>query len=237
MLWLSSRRMDKLAIVTGANRGIGLEISKQLLDNNFKVVLTARDERKGKQVVEKIGSENLFFHQLDVTNISSIRTLHSYIKKKFDKLDVLINNAGVYVDGGHSFFDLPDDRMKMTMEINLMGPWRVTSQFIDLLRKSKDARVIHISSRAGQSTSLSSSTPSYRVSKAGLNAMTQVMASELSSSKITVNSVCPGWVRTEMGGSAAPRSIEEGADTAVWLATRKEKQSGKFFAERTEIPW
>jgi NAD(P)-dependent dehydrogenase (short-subunit alcohol dehydrogenase family) len=155
-----------------------------------------------------------------------------------DHLDVLINNAGIYPDEGLTILTLPRERLDQTFQTNTFGPLEVVQVFLPFLRKAITARVINVSSGYGQLDGLSPDVPSYCLSKLALNGLTIMLAAALKSDGIAVNSMCPGWVRTEMGGPNATRSIEQGADTAVWLATEASQTlTGKFFRDRHEVPW
>lgn len=227
----------KIIVVTGANRGIGYEAAKQLAMKGHTVILTARDESKGQAAVEaleKSGMRHVLFQPLDVTSADSIARLREFIEKNYGKLDVLINNAGI-ISKTTSISEASMEEITAVMETNYFGPLRVTKAMIPLLKKSSDARVINISSGMGVLDDLDGSYAGYRLSKAGLNTLTLMLANDLRHYHIKVNSMCPGWVKTEMGGSSAPRSVEEGADTAVWLATDDHMHTGKFFRDRKEI--
>jgi len=226
----------KIAVVTGANRGIGFEVCRQLARERFTVILTARDAAKGKRATEKLHEENFSveFHQLDVTDESGIRLLSHFIEEKFGKLDVLVNNAAI-IGSRKSVSDADMSEITEVMQTNYFGPLRVTQALIPLLKKSDDARVINVSTGMGVWSDLNGTYAGYRLSKVGLNSLTAMFANDLLHSKIKVNSVCPGWVRTDMGGENAQRSVEQGADTITWLATQKNIPTGKFFRNRKEI--
>lgn len=230
---------QKTAIVTGANRGIGLEISRQLGKLGVKVIMTARNEEKGLMACEQLKQEGLdvSFHALDVTNEESIQQLANDVKGRFGSLDILINNAGIYIDGKNSILDIPLDTVRKTMETNVYGPLRLSQVLAPLLRASKDGRIVNVSSGMGAIEDLGGYYPSYSLSKTALNVLTIQLADALRDSGILVNSMCPGWVRTDMGGSGAPRSTAEGADTAVWLATGNIGRTGLFFRDRKVISW
>ena len=222
--------MDRVAVVTGGNRGLGLETCKQLAGKGFTVVLTSRDPGEGKRAAEKLGAE---YHQCDVTNEKSIADLAQHLKKTYGQVDVLVNNAGIYIDTGRL---LEEDFgiVEKSMEVNAYGPLRMTRALAPLMMPG--ARIINISSGRGQLPSMEGDDPAYSVSKTALNAVTRVLAGELRG-KVAVNSVCPGWVRTRMGRPEAERSVEEGVQTTVWLATMENPPTGKFFRDKKEIPW
>lgn len=230
---------DRLALVTGANQGIGFAIVKLLLKSGVKVILTSRDEAKGKEAFEKLnGGENLFFHQLDITDAKSVQNVKGYVQKEFGKLDILVNNAGINYDTWQNTQTANIEEVKQTIDTNLLGAWRVTQAFVPLLQKGKNARVVNVSSGAGNLASQTGSTPAYSISKYALNALTMQFANLLKKDNILVNCMCPGWVRTSMGGMGATKSPEEGADTAVWLSTDENlTTTGKFFRDRQVIQW
>lgn len=236
----STDKSQPVVLITGANRGIGLETARELARRNFHVVLAARDEAKGRAAASSIQSAGgtATFLALDVNSSASIRAAANNFAAIADHLDVLINNAAIYPDEGTSVLTIPRTQMEQTFATNVFGPLEVTQAFLPLLRKSNAARVINFSSGGGQLDSLSSDVPSYRLSKLAINGLTIMLAAALAADNIAVNSMCPGWVRTDMGGANAPRSVEEGADTAVWLtAEAPQELTGKFFRDRKEIPW
>jgi NAD(P)-dependent dehydrogenase (short-subunit alcohol dehydrogenase family) len=229
--------MQRTALVTGANRGIGLQTAKELAGRDFHVFVGTRDERAGAAAVASVGNSAEVL-VVDVADSKSIAAAARTLAEQIDRLDVLINNAGIYPDHGVSILDVARDRMVETFQTNTFGPIEVTQAFLPLLRKSGAARVINVSSGYGQLDGLSPGVPSYCLSKLALNGVTIMLAQALQSDRIAVNSVCPGWVRTDMGGANADRSVEEGADTIVWLASDAPATlSGKFFRDRAEIPW
>ena len=230
----------RIALITGANRGIGLEIAKQLAKRGFHVVVAARNEASGGQVAKEIqaSGDRATFLSLDVSNSHSIREAASRFASISDRLDVLINNAGIYPDEGATIATIPRDRLVQTFETNTFGALEVTQAFLPYLRRAGTSRIINVSSGYGQLEGMSPNVPSYCLSKLALNGLTIMLADALLTNGIAVNSVCPGWVRTDMGGPSATRSVEEGADTSVWLADEaSHKLTGKFFRDRQEIPW
>ena len=222
--------MSPVALVSGASRGIGAEIVRQLAaDHGFLVFAGARDP---EEVAEQEGVEPI---RLDVTDQSTIDAARERIEADPGRLDVLVNNAGLTGPWADRAAEEDLDQAHAVLETNLFGAWRLTQAVVPLLRRSDDARIVNVSSGAGQLNDMNGGYPSYRISKSGLNALTRILANE--ESGIRANSVCPGWVRTDMGGRGAPRSVEEGADTAVWLATDPDVGSGGFFRNRQPIPW
>ena len=240
----------KVAVVTGGNRGIGLEISRQLADKGFHVLLTARNAAKGGAAARSLQRAGLDvgFHKLDVTDTASIGRLASYIRKKYGRVDVLVNNAGIYLDGGgwdargesisESALTESVDKVRTTMETNLLGPYQLCQALLPMMAKRRDGRVVNVSSGSGQLSDMGGREAAYRMSKTALNAMTRIFAAELKGKGVLVNALCPGWVKTDMGGPNAKRGVAQGADTAVWLATlKKGGPTGGFFRDRKPIPW
>jgi NAD(P)-dependent dehydrogenase (short-subunit alcohol dehydrogenase family) len=224
--------MAGVALVTGANRGIGAEIARQLAaDHGFLVLAGARDP----DAIE--GSAQLVPLALDVTDQASVDAARERVEAEPGRLDVLVNNAGVYGEpDGPETYDL--ERAHEVLEVNTFGPWRMIQAFLPLLRASDAPRIVNVSSGGGQLADMGGGRTAYRMSKAALNVLTRNLAAETAGSRLKVNSMCPGWVRTDMGGSAAPRSVEEGADTGAWLATLPaEGPTGGFFRDREPIPW
>jgi NAD(P)-dependent dehydrogenase (short-subunit alcohol dehydrogenase family) len=231
---------NKVALVTGSNRGIGFEVAQQLAGRGFLAVIASRDEVKGKQAADRIQASGgkATFLALDVSSSLSVQSAARRFEAITDRLDVLINNAGVYPDEGLTVLTQPRERIAQTFQTNTFGPLEVIQAFLPFLRKSASARVINVSSGYGQLEGLLPDVPSYSLSKLALNGLTIMLAQALKTHSIAVNSICPGWVRTEMGGPNATLSVEEGADTAVWLADQASHElTGKFFRNRQEIPW
>jgi NAD(P)-dependent dehydrogenase (short-subunit alcohol dehydrogenase family) len=220
----------RVALVSGTSRGIGAEIARQLAtDHGFVVFAGARDPDDVEE------AEGIVPIELDVTDQSEVDEAQERIGSEVGRLDALVNNAAVYGDPiGAADYDL--DRAHEVLEVNTFGPWRLCEAFLPLLRQSDQPRIVNVSSGAGQLSDMNGGRAAYRVSKAGLNALTRTLASD--ERWLKVNTMCPGWVRTDMGGAGAPRSVEEGADTAVWLATLPDDgPTGGFFRNRKPIPW
>ena len=234
-------------MVTGANRGIGLEICRQLAQRGYAVILTARDPAKGRAAARVLADEGLdvTFRRLDVTDSAGIKRFVRHVRTKVGRLDVLVNNAAIYLEGGYvddrppeSVFDESIDKVRLTMETNLYGPYRLCQALIPLMLEGGYGRVVNVSSRSGQLNGMRGREAAYRMSKAALNALTCILAAELPGGQVLVNSMSPGWVRSDMGGPNAPKTLAEGADTAVWLATLpRGGPHGGFFREREPIPW
>ena len=235
----------KIAVVTGANRGLGLETCRQLARQGVSVVLTSRNADKGRAAADALQSQGLSvtFHPLDVTDDDSVAQLRAFIIDEFGRLDVLVNNAGVFPDPlgqgdaeAASVLRVPVDTVRTAMEVNTYGALRLCQALVPLMKGS--GRVVNVSSGMGQLSEMNGCCPGYRFSKTALNALTRILADELQGTGIKVNSVCPGWVRTDMGGPNATRAVEEGAETIVWLATLPDDgPSGGFFRDRQPIPW
>lgn len=232
--------MTRIALVTGGNRGIGFEVCRQLSRKGMRVVLASRNRVDGEKAAEILLREGLQVtpRPLDVTDPQQIEALRSFIEKEFGQLDVLVNNAGVYLDEGVSLFDVPIETVRETMEVNFYAPLAICRAFIPLMLRNGYGRVVNVSSGAGQMEEMDGGTAAYKISKVALNALTRIVASEVSGQNIKVNSICPGWVRTRMGGPAAPRTVEQGADGIVWAATLPDDgPTGGFFRDRKPIPW
>jgi NAD(P)-dependent dehydrogenase (short-subunit alcohol dehydrogenase family) len=229
----------KTALITGANKGIGHEVARQLAAKGFHVFVGARNAKSGRKAAEEIAKKGgkATFLEIDVTENDSVTNAAREFSNIEDHLDVLVNNAGIIVDGDNAILDISDDLFRKTLETNTLGALRVTRAFVPLLRKSTAPRVINVSSGGGQLTGGADGwAPAYCVSKTALNGITVQLAAALPT--FAVNSVCPGWVRTDMGGENASRSVEEGADTIVWLASEAPQDlTAKFLRDRKEIPW
>jgi len=229
-----------VALVTGANRGIGLEVVRQLAGLGFTVVLGSRDAAKGVEAAARLGGEaaGVIARRLDVTDEGSVEELRLWVGEQFGRLDVLVNNAAVLYDSWQRAASANLDTVREAFETNTLGAWRVSKAFAPLLREGGRGRIVNVSSESGSLASMGAGTPAYSVSKAGLNALTRMLAAELKSSGVLVNSVCPGWVKTEMGGPDAPRSVEEGARSVVWAATLPDEgPTGGFFRDGEPLPW
>ena len=227
----------RVALVSGGNRGIGLEICRQLTARGIAVILGSRNEESGKEAAQKL-SGNVVVHQLDVADEESVGRLASFVEEEFGRLDILVNNAGISNDQGQRGADADLDLVREALEANLFGAWRLCEMAIPLMQREGYGRIVNVSSGMGALEDMGGGSPGYRISKTALNALTRILASGLRGSGILVNSVCPGWVQTDMGGSRAPRPIEDGADTPVWAATLPNNgPTGGFFRDRRPIPW
>lgn len=234
----------RVALVTGANRGMGLEIVRQLSRLGLIAVLAARDLEKGKVAAATLAAEEFDVPvvALDVTDADSIRAAVAEVRGLFGRIDVLVNNAAILKEGllpeDTSVLDVSGDLVNLTFLTNTVGPLRMIQATVPGMRERGYGRIVNLSSGAGQLAEMGSGFPAYRLSKSALNALTRITAAELGAHEIKINSVCPGWVRTDMGGPHATRTVEHGAETAVWLATLPEDgPSGGFFRDMKPIPW
>lgn len=231
----------KVAIVTGANRGIGLEICRQLAKHeDVQVLLTSRNSSAGKQAASELrqsGGDVHFLH-LEVTDQNSIRRLAKEVADRYGRADILVNNAAVYLDSGLKVTEIDIGLMRQTLETNFYGPLRLCQTLIPLMLRNQYGRIVNLSSSMGALGTMRGGALAYRASKTALNALTRVLASELQGQNILVNSVDPGWVRSDMGGPQARRTLAQGADTALWLALLPDDgPSGGFFRDRQPIAW
>jgi NAD(P)-dependent dehydrogenase (short-subunit alcohol dehydrogenase family) len=231
----------RTAIVTGGNRGLGLEIARQLLEHDVFVVIGARDPVKGRAAVEQLGGEgaDVAMFALDVNDTRSCQRFVEQVAKAHGAPSILVNNAGIYPEATDAHVvDTPTSVWRETFETNLFGALRMCREVVPHMRKLRYGRIVNVSSGLGQLHQMGEGSPAYRVSKAALNALTRTLSAELAGSGILVNSMSPGWVQTDMGGEEAPRSVEEGADTAVWLSLLPSSgPTGQFFRDRKPIPW
>jgi NAD(P)-dependent dehydrogenase (short-subunit alcohol dehydrogenase family) len=222
-----------VALVSGASRGIGREIARQLAaDHGYLVLAGARDPDGAGDP----DHESIRWVKLDVADQSSVDRLAGEISGSPGRLDALVNNAGIY-GGPEPTAEYDIEKAHEVLETNLFGAWRLTQALLPLLRASGHGRIANVSSGAGQLSDMNGGRAAYRISKTALNALTRTLAAD-EESGVLVNTMCPGWVRTDMGTDSAPRSVEQGADTAVWLATLPDDgPSGGFFRDREPIPW
>jgi NAD(P)-dependent dehydrogenase (short-subunit alcohol dehydrogenase family) len=228
-----------IALVTGANRGIGLEIARQLAARGLRVFLGIRDPLRGMATADKLAAigARVVPITLDVADPASITAAVQEFSEQTDRLDVLVNNAAILEDDALTILEITADHFDRVMRTNVRGPMLVTQAFWPFLSNAR-GRVINVSSGAGSLAEGGANIPIYGVSKTALNSLTRKFALTGAADGIVVNSICPGWVRTDMGGPQAERSVEQGADTAVWLATEApRKLTGKFFRDRKEIAW
>lgn len=231
----------RIAIVTGANRGIGREIVRQLMKNDVFVAAGVRDPSRCAEVAADLArdGDNAAAYPLDVNDTNNVRLFVDHVLKQHGAPSILVNNAGVFPESSAARVeDTPTSLWRQTFETNLFGAVRLCREVIPHMKKLRYGRIVNMSSGMGQMSQMTAGSPAYRVSKAALNALTITLAAELSGTGILVNSMSPGWVRTDMGGPDAPRSPEEAADTAVWLSMLPSSgPTGQFFRDRNPIPW
>ncbi|MFH8491843.1 SDR family NAD(P)-dependent oxidoreductase [Streptomyces longisporoflavus] len=230
-----NREHNRTALVTGANRGIGLETCRQLDLAGLDVVLASRDPDRGRAAARTLNSPRIRAEELDVTDAKSVRRCAERLANAGVEVDVLVNNAGIYPTV--SYFSLDEDVMRRALDVNLMGAFHTCQAFVpDMVRRGY-GRVVNVSSGLGALTENVPSPAAYGISKAALNALTLVVSAAVPQS-VKVNAVCPGWVRTDMGGRGAPTSVEKGADTVAWLARLPDSgPTGGFFRNRRRIDW
>ena len=233
---MSERR---IAVVTGANRGIGLEVVRQLAGDGYTAILGARDRDRGAAAAEGLRSEGLDVEcrELDVSDPAGVAAFAAALERDHDRLHVLVNNAAIHYDTWETGLGADLEVVREALETNLLGAWRTTQACLPLLRRAGSARVVNVSSGAGALTDMGGGTPAYRVSKAALNALTQILATELRRDGILVNSVCPGWVATDMGGPGG-RPVAEGAASVMWAVRLPDDgPTGGFFRDGRRIDW
>ena len=232
-----------VALVTGGNRGIGLEVCRQLTRRGLRVILTARDRRKADAAAQRLrdeerGTADIVSETLDITDAHGLRELAAALTARGQLVDVLVNNAAVLIGESRGILDTPLADLRATFEPNLFGAIAVSQAFVPAMLDRRYGRVVNVSSQAGQLASMGTYAPAYSMSKAALNAFTRQLAAASRGRGVLVNSACPGWVRTDMGGPSAPSSVEQGADTIVWLATLPANgPTGGFFSDRREMDW
>lgn len=244
---LNGKNNRPVAVITGANRGLGLETARQMAKCDFRVILTSRHAGKGEIAVEKLLAEGLevLFQPLDVTSENSVAELGAFIHSRCGRVDVLVNNAGVFLDshgsedsGGAGVLTASLDTLAATLKTNLYGPLLLAQELVPLMKQQRYGRIVNVSSGMGQLSDMEGKSPAYRISKTALNALTRILAAETQGYNILVNSVCPGWVRTDMGGPNAERTVEQGASGIVWAATLPDDgPNGGFFRDGQPIPW
>ena len=236
-------REKPVALVTGAYRGLGLETCRRLAEAGYRVILSARNLEAGRAAADSLSAEagEVIFHPLDVSNPDEIGALADYLSREYGRLDVLVNNAGIFPDPPpgepeSSALQADPESLLRGLETNTLGPFRLCQALIPLM--DGEGCIVNVSSGMGQLSDMNGCCPAYRVSKTALNALTRIFADELQQTRIKINSVCPGWVRTEMGGEQATLSVAEGAEGIVWAATLPpDGPSGGFFRHGEPIDW
>jgi NAD(P)-dependent dehydrogenase (short-subunit alcohol dehydrogenase family) len=236
-----SNREQRVALVTGANRGLGLETSRQLLAKGLTVVLTGRDDAALAQVIRALpehDQRHALALRMDVTDVDSMKAALRTVMDRFGGVHALINNAAILLSGNDDALSISGDTYRNTFETNVFGVIEACRVFVPGMASSGYGRVVNVSSGVGRIAKMSGYAPAYSMSKAALNAFTRLLAHSYKGTGVLVNAVDPGWVRTDMGGSSAPRSLEEGADTITWLATLPDDgATGGFFRDRRPIEW
>jgi NAD(P)-dependent dehydrogenase (short-subunit alcohol dehydrogenase family) len=228
-----------VALVTGANRGIGLEVARQLAQKGMTVIMGTRILEKGLAAAEKLpeGEGRVMPYQLDVTDSKSIDQLAKWVEQEFGHFEILVNNAGILYDTWQRASTADLNVVQEAYATNTLGAWRVCQALLPLIRQSQSGRIVNVSSGAGSLASMGAGTPAYSTSKAALNAFTRLLAAELEGTGILVNAVCPGWVATEMGG-AGGRPVADGAAGIVWAATLPDDgPTGGFFRDGQPLSW
>ena len=232
--------MAGIALVTGANRGIGLEVVRQLAERGFTAVLGSRDPERGRNAAEALAADGLQgveARRLDVDDPDSVRQLARELDGELGRLDVLVNNAAILYDTWQSGVDADLEVVHRAFETNVFGAWRTTQACLPLLRRSSHGRIVNVSSGAGSLSGMGAGTPAYSVSKAALNALTRILAAELRGDGILVNAVCPGWVATDMGGPGG-RPVEQGAASVMWAVLLPDDgPTGGFFRDGRPVAW
>ncbi|SEE44495.1 SDR family NAD(P)-dependent oxidoreductase [Jiangella alba] len=225
-----------VAVVTGGNRGIGLEVCRQLAAHGHTVVLTARDLAAARAAAAALPGAVVPF-RLDVTVPGDADHLAAVLAERFGRVDALVNNAAIHYDTWQRAASAELDVVRAAAETNVYGPWRLAMTLLPLLRASTHPRIVNVSSEGGSLASMGGGTPAYSMTKAALNAVTRMLADELRRDRILVNSVCPGWVATDMGGPGG-RPVEDGAAGIVWAATLPDDgPTGGFFRDGRPVPW
>jgi NAD(P)-dependent dehydrogenase (short-subunit alcohol dehydrogenase family) len=228
----------RIAVVTGANRGIGYEVVRQLARGGDTVILTARDVGKAAAAAATAGAAGtVVAHQLDVTDTTTSAALGQFLKERYGRLDVLVNNAAILYDTWQQASNADLSVVREALETNLLGAWQTTLALLPLLEQSSHARIVNVSSESGSLASMSGGTPGYSSSKAALNALTRMLAAELGPRQILVNAVCPGWVATDMGGPGG-RPVADGAASVLWAVNLPDGgPTGGFFRDGRPVPW
>jgi NAD(P)-dependent dehydrogenase (short-subunit alcohol dehydrogenase family) len=228
-----------VAVVTGANRGIGREVVRQLAESGYLVVLGARDAQRGRAAADDLGGEaaGIVARQLDVADDAGVRAAADWVGDAFGRCDALVNNAAIEYDTDARATSADLDRVHRAMETNLYGAWRCVLAFLPLLRRSPHPRLVNVSSGGGSISSMGAGTPAYSVSKAALNALTRILAAELRGDGVLVNAVCPGWVETNMGGPGG-RPVADGAASVTWaVRLGDDGPNGGFFRDGRPVEW
>jgi NAD(P)-dependent dehydrogenase (short-subunit alcohol dehydrogenase family) len=228
---------SRVALVTGANRGIGLEVCRQLAAQGWIVLLGSRDAAKGVTASRMLAADDLSTRpvQLDVRSVDDAVRLAQVIEADYGRLDALVNNAAILYDDWQRPSNANLDEALEAFETNTLAPWRLVQTFLPLLRKSQHPRIVNVSSEAGSIAEMGVEAPAYNVSKAALNALTKMLSLELRR-PFVVNAICPGWTNTDMGKGGRP--VSEGAAGVVWAVNLPDDgPTGGFFQDGRALPW
>jgi len=231
---------QRIALVTGGNRGIGMEVCRQLATLGIRVIMGSRDQEKGVAAAKQLTAGGLLIEvrQLDVASVQNVRECMNWVRRDIGRLDILVNNAGIMLEEDE---DDPLEELEIvrdTMQTNVYGPFLLSRLAVPIMKSRRYGRIVNLSSGMGSLVEIGAGYFAYRLSKAGINVLTRVVAAETEGMGILVNSVDPGWVQTGMGGRSATRTVEKGAETVVWLATLPDSgPTGTFFRDRKPIAW
>jgi NAD(P)-dependent dehydrogenase (short-subunit alcohol dehydrogenase family) len=234
-----TKNQTSIVLVTGGNRGIGLEVCRQLAERDYTVLLGSRDLEKGEAAAATVarGTTSIIACRLDVTDLASIEEVRATVAERWGRLDALVNNAAILYDTWQRVVDADLKEVRTALETNTFGAWNMVKAFLPLLRKSRHARIVNVSSEAGSLASMSGGSPGYNLTKTALNALTVMLARDLRRDRILVNAVCPGWVATDMGG-AGGRPVAQGAASVVWAVTLPDDgPTGGFFRDGKRLDW
>jgi NAD(P)-dependent dehydrogenase (short-subunit alcohol dehydrogenase family) len=234
-------KVERTAVVTGSVRGLGFETARQLSDRGYRVIITGRSAANGEEALARLrkAGASAEFYELDVSDPESIDTFHAILLRTIGQVDVLVNNAGIMIDDERSAtLQSYAAALARTFQTNAIGPFLMCKAFVPAMIQRGFGRVVNVTSGMGLLSEMNSGYPGYRMSKSALNAVTRMFSDDAKDTNVLINSVCPGWVSTDMGGSDAPRSVEEGADGIVWAATLPDGgPTGGVFRDRKPIAW
>lgn len=232
---------NRVAVVSGGNRGVGLGVVEAFARLGHRTVMGCRDLRQGESLSKtfrKKGLEVTAF-ALNVTSQNSVVKFCDDVLALYGRIDVLINNAAIYLEGNASYLEIDETVLRATLDVNVVGAWRMCKAISPIMLQQGYGRIVNVSSGWGAISEMAGNAAAYRLSKAALNALTKIVAAEMvGKGNIKVNAICPGWVRTRMGGADAPTSVHEAAEGIVWAATLpSDGPSGEFFRNKERISW